>query len=65
MQGDLNDFRIGLITKAYGKLDVNGDGSVKLDDIAKLYDVSEHPDVKAGILTPKEAYLQFMSLWDT
>ncbi len=33
--------------------------------MAKLYDVSEHPDIKQGRSTPKEVYLQFMSLWDT
>ena len=45
LKGDLNNFRVGLIRKAYEKLDVNGDGTVKLDDIARLYDVSRHPDV--------------------
>lgn len=45
LRGDLNDFRLSLIKKAYNKLDINGDGSVTLDDIAKLYDVSKHPDV--------------------
>jgi len=50
---------------AYDKLDVNKDGQVTLDDIAKLYDVSQHPDVIQGKKTPKEAYLEFMSLWDT
>lgn len=43
---------------------MNGDGSVKLDDIAKIYDVSKHPDVIAG-KDPKEVYMKFMSLWDT
>ena len=36
----MNDFRIGYIRQAYNKLDVNKDGLVKLDDIAKIYDVS-------------------------
>ena len=36
-----------------------------LDDIAKLYDVSQHPDVKDGKKTPEQAYREFMSLWDT
>jgi len=44
---------------------VNGDGSVKLDDIAKLYDVSKHPDVVQGRKEPKQVYLEFMRLWDT
>jgi len=61
----LNAFRLGLIKKAYEKLDVNRDGLVKLDDIAKLYDVSKHPDVISGRKQPMEVYKEFMSLWDT
>ena len=53
-----------MIKAAYDKLDVNKDGLVKLDDIAKIYDVSQHPDVIKGA-DPKEVYLKFMSLWDT
>ena len=29
-----------MVKKAYEKLDVNKDGLVKLDDVAKIYDVS-------------------------
>ena len=65
LRGDLSDFRVGLIKKAYQKLDVNGDGTVKLDDIAKLYDVSQHPDILSRRKQPKEVYLEFMKLWDT
>ena len=45
LRGDLNEFRTGYIKQAYDKLDVNKDGQVTLEDIAKLYDVSQHPDV--------------------
>jgi hypothetical protein len=48
LRGDLNEFRTGFIKQAYDKLDVNKDGKVTLDDIAKLYDVSKHPDVISG-----------------
>jgi calcyphosin len=65
LRGDLNESRQGWIRKAYDKLDVNKDGLVKLDDIAQLYDVSQHPDVMQGKLSPEQAYRQFMSLWDT
>lgn len=65
IRGELNESRVGYIRQAYNKLDVNCDGQVKLDDIAKLYDVSQHPDVKSGLLSEKDAYMQFMSLWDT
>jgi hypothetical protein len=49
-----------LIRKAYEKLDVNKDGLVKLDDIAKLYDVSRSPDVVNSKKDPLEVYKQFM-----
>ena len=44
---------------------MNKDGQVTLDDVAKLYDVSKHPDVISGKLSPEQAYKDFMSLWDT
>jgi Ca2+-binding EF-hand superfamily protein len=65
IRGDLNAFRLSLIRKAYEKLDVNRDGSVKLDDIAKIYDVSKSPDVVNLKKDPLEVYKQFMNLWDT
>ena len=65
LKGDMNNFRVGIIRKAYEKLDVNRDGTVRLDDIARIYDVSRHPDVLQGRRDPKELYLQFMSQWDT
>jgi Ca2+-binding EF-hand superfamily protein len=65
IRGEINSNRLVWIKKAYQKLDVNGDGTVKLDDIAKLYDVSKHPDVTKGRKDPKQVYLEFMKLWDT
>lgn len=65
LRGELNDSRLVWIRKAYNKLDINQDGKVTLDDIAKIYDVSLHPDVKDGKKTPEEAYREFMSMWDT
>lgn len=56
----MNDSRINLIRQAYNKLDKNGDGSVKLDDIALLYDVSKHPDVVNLKKNPLEVYKDFM-----
>jgi hypothetical protein len=44
---------------------VNGDGQVTLDDIAKLYDVSKHPEIVNGGVDPKDVFMQYMSLWDT
>ena len=61
----MNDSRISWISQAYQKLDVNKDGLVKLDDIAKIYDGSKHPEIVSGSANPKDVFMQFMSLWDT
>ncbi len=50
---------------AYNKLDINGDGLVKLDDIARIYDVSKHPDILSGKKDATQVYREFMSMWDT
>lgn len=65
LRGDLNESRLQWIKKAYAKLDINNDGQVTLDDIAKIYDVSHHPDVVNRKKSPNEVYREFMSLWDT
>lgn len=65
LKGDINEFREGLIRQAYGKLDINCDGKVTLDDIAQIYDASFHPDVVSNKKTPDEVYKEFMSQWDT
>ena len=36
-----------------------------MDSIAKVYDVSQHPEIVNGTMTPKEVFMQYMSLWDT
>jgi Ca2+-binding EF-hand superfamily protein len=53
LRGELSDSRLLWIKRAYDKLDVNCDGTVKLDDIARLYDVSRNPDVASGRKDPK------------
>jgi Ca2+-binding EF-hand superfamily protein len=65
IRGEPNANRIAIIRKAYQKLDVNGDGLVKLDDIAQLFSVNGHPDVTSGKMSPDDAYRNFMKLWDT
>ena len=44
----MNEGRKALIAQAFDKLDVNKNGAVELNDIASLYDASEHPDVVSG-----------------
>ncbi|OMJ78708.1 hypothetical protein SteCoe_21428 [Stentor coeruleus] len=65
IKGKLNDNRLRLVALAYEKLDKNGDGQVTLDDIAKIYDASKHPEVRAGRLTEEQVFRQFITMWDT
>ncbi|KDO17699.1 hypothetical protein SPRG_16865 [Saprolegnia parasitica CBS 223.65] len=64
LRGELNDRRRALVHQAYSVLDVDGDGQVTIDDLRKGFDVTHHPDVVAGRLTPRDALVQFMQHWD-
>ncbi|GBG24610.1 Calcyphosin [Hondaea fermentalgiana] len=69
LRGDMNRLRRKLVRKAWDqlvthlRLDGPGD-SVSLSDLATFYDVSKHPEVMQGRMTPEEALRQFMAVWD-
>lgn len=60
----LNKDRLYWVRAAYNKLDVNKNGQVTLDEIAKLYDVNANPDVQNG-RKAGETYREFLALFDT
>jgi len=64
VRGDMNEFRIGWVQKAFNVLDKDGSGVVTMDDIASSYDVSQNPAVKSGKQAPNEAYTVFMNNYD-
>ena|ERR1700761_8628494 len=45
IRGELNDFRRGLVEKAFRKIDKDGSGMIEIDDIKDTYNASKHPDV--------------------
>lgn len=45
IRGELNDFRRGLVEKAFRKLDKDGSGILEIEDIKGVYNASKHPDV--------------------
>ena len=47
IRGDLNDFRKGLVEKAFRKIDKDGSGYLEISDIKDTYNASKHPDVMA------------------
>jgi Ca2+-binding EF-hand superfamily protein len=48
IRGELNDFRKGLIEKAFRKIDKDNSGILDIDDIRGVYNASKHPDVTSG-----------------
>lgn len=48
IRGELNDFRRGLVEKAFRKLDKDGSGLLDIDDIKDTYNATKHPDVISG-----------------
>lgn len=65
MKGEPTGARSACIREAYEKLDVNKNGGVTLDEIAKGINPTVFPEVTQGQIEPQEVYMQIMSLWDT
>ena len=64
LRGDLNMRRKKLIYMAFDSIDVDGSGEVDVDEVVGAYDFSQHPEVKAGAKTVKQAAREFMTVWD-
>jgi len=63
IRGTMNAFRVQLVKLAWGVIDERGRGYITLEDVAHKYDVSGHPLVKEGKMTPADAVRAFMSHW--
>lgn len=64
LRGMLNPARQAVVDRAFAIFDKTGDGVVQLDDLQGAYDVSGHPAVIAGEMTPEEAYGEFIANFD-
>ena len=65
IRGDLNSNRLGLVKKAFKKLDKDGSGVVDLDDIRDVYNATRHPDVISGRKTEEQVLLEFLETFET
>jgi Ca2+-binding EF-hand superfamily protein len=63
VRGGMNEFRLNMVKMAFGVLDDTNDGLVTLEDIARKYDVSKNPLVKAGKMSPNDVLKAFMTNW--
>lgn len=64
VRGEMNDFRLEWVNKAFSILDKDGSGVVTTAEMSRTYDVSANPAVKTGKVTPQQAISQFMQHFD-
>lgn len=64
LRGFMPKRRKDLVAMAYAILDLNGDQTVKLNELAQAYDVSQHPAVKKGQKSPEQVLQEFAAGWD-
>jgi len=63
IRGTMGPARIEMVKLAFQQLDQRGAGVVTLEDMARIYDVSGNPLVKAGKLSKVDALKAFMNQW--
>lgn len=64
LQGDLNPRRLDIVMKAFAKIDKDGSGELTVDDIADIYDVSQHPHVVEAKRSEEEVLKDFLDGFD-
>lgn len=64
LRGQMNNRRMDLIRMAFESFEKDNWNRVTLKTIANHYDVSQHPSVLNGKITPTEALYEFMKKWD-
>ncbi|KAE9105204.1 hypothetical protein PF010_g13109 [Phytophthora fragariae] len=64
LRGSMPKRRILLVKKAFALLDTSGDGHATVDEVQRLYDASQHPEVLAGRMKPRDAMLEMMSVFE-
>ena len=55
---------MNMVKKAFGRLDVNGTGSITINDCTGIYDVSMNPDFLEGRKTREEIFHEFISSFE-
>ncbi|KAG7398885.1 hypothetical protein PHYBOEH_010209 [Phytophthora boehmeriae] len=64
LRGSMPKRRILLVKEAFSKLDTSGDGNATLEEVERLYNASQHPEVLAGRMKPCDAMLELMSVFE-
>eukprot|EP00825_Cyclidium_porcatum_P038950 TRINITY_DN4622_c0_g1_i3.p1 TRINITY_DN4622_c0_g1~~TRINITY_DN4622_c0_g1_i3.p1 ORF type:complete len:228 (+),score=57.57 TRINITY_DN4622_c0_g1_i3:166-849(+) len=64
LRGQLSSERKNIVEAAYKKIQQVLKNNVKIDGIAKLYDVVKHPEVQKGQKTEQQEFKEFVSAWN-
>ncbi|CAM9423465.1 unnamed protein product [Chrysoparadoxa australica] len=64
VRGKMSAEREAVVNAVFDKLDITGDGAIDADDIKRIYNVADHPDVVSGMKLPEEVYESFLQQWD-
>ena len=64
IRGPLNEFRAGLVEKAFRKIDKDGSGVLDISDIKGTYNASKHPEVISGKKTEDEILVEFLETFE-
>ena len=62
--GEMNDYRRGLVERAFEKFDRNGNGTVNIEDLKGVYNASKHPEVRAGRKTEEDVLYEFLDTFE-
>ena len=65
LRGELNEFRRGIIEKAFRKIDKDGSGEIDIEDIKDLYNAAKHPDVVQGRKNEQQILIEFLETFET
>ena len=61
LKDELSERRVQMVKKAFAMLDKNGGGTITIQDIEGVYDVSMNPDFLEGRKTKEEILTDFIS----
>eukprot|EP00941_MAST-03F_sp_MAST-3F-sp1_P004086 g4086.t1 len=64
IRGKMSLRRQHFVNLAFSLLDTDGSGVVDLEELAKIYDCSQHPEVVRGEKTEEQVLREFSEMWD-
>jgi len=60
LKEELSERRLNMVKKAFSRLDRNHSGTITIDDIVGIYDVSKNPEFLEGRKTKEEIFTEFL-----